>query len=608
MFEREIYWNNFSDGAGFADLLAQFCDQRKIALHRSHMNWAEHCSECVMPDCFTSCAFYTPRADMKCNRFEGGIRVLQDNSAATIFEVIFKNWGKLEAVGATKLLAAGRGSLYENMDRMVAPMLSYLPVSFGSKRVLNQKIYGLKNRLSSKIGLQHVYSSDALFLEIANPDVEDISVNLTLRNTQKAQSFFQKQLVITPGYNAIKIDTEQICKMMNLDAPYLCSIDPIGQSEPVRLIFGVMDFVKFSSDDILAGAEERAPTVNVDRLKKAKCVIWDLDNTLWKGVLIEDGIENLQVDQNVIKLIHEFDKMGILNSVASKNNPDDALPFLKQLGLEEIFLYPQVSWGPKSQAISNIQQSLNIGMDTLIFIDDQPFEREEVSTRHPQVRTFDIADIDVWRNDPAFDIDVSGESSKRREMYRDQIVREKDFQQQDSSDYETFLKQCQIVVTLEELSEDTIRRAYELAQRTNQMNFSGTRYTIAQLQGFLASNEIEATIIRCCDRYGDYGIVGLAIYNRTSHVIDDLMFSCRIQSKFVDKAVLTDFVARIGYDLNISFKPTSKNIKPAEVFGELGFVVKSDTDGVQILNRPENSAPLENEIVELHHVSAQSNS
>ncbi|MFK5978996.1 MAG: HAD-IIIC family phosphatase [Rhizobiaceae bacterium] len=521
-------------------------------------------------------------------------------------DIVFKNWGKLEAVGASKLLTAGKGGLYEKIDRVIAPVLPHLPVSYGSKRILKQKIYGLKNRLSTKFGSEHVYSSDALFLEIGNPGSEDISINLILRNTQNAQRFFQKQLILTPGYNTIKIETEQISNMINLDAPYRCSIDPIGENEPVRLLFGVMDFVKFKSVDNASPAVGDTSWAKSHKLKKAKCVIWDLDNTLWKGVLIEDGVENLQVDQNVIKLIYEFDKMGILNSVASKNNPDDALPFLKQLGLEELFLYPQVSWGPKSQAISNIQQSLNIGMDTLIFIDDQPFEREEVSSRHPQVRTFDVADIEVWRNNPAFDIEVSSESSKRREMYQDQIVREENFEKQDSADYESFLRDCKIVVKLEHLSKNTIRRAYELAQRTNQMNFSGTRYSMSQLQGFLTNNDIEATIIRCNDRFGDYGIVGLAVLNTRSQVIDDLMFSCRIQSKFVDKAVLTDFVSRIGPDLNISFKPTAKNIKPAEVFGELGFVVKSETDGVQILYRSENSMPLNNDIVELHHVSARS--
>jgi len=166
LFEREIYGNNSSNGEGVEELLEEFCDQRKVAQYRSHMNWAEHCSECVMPDCFTSCAFYTPRADMKCNRFEGGIRVLQDNSSATILDVVFKNWGKLEAVGASKLMTAGKGALYENIDRAIAPILPHLPVSYGSKRILRQKIYGLKNRLSRKIGVEHVYSSDALFLEI----------------------------------------------------------------------------------------------------------------------------------------------------------------------------------------------------------------------------------------------------------------------------------------------------------------------------------------------------------------------------------------------------------------------------------------------------------
>ena len=122
-------------------------------------------------------------------------------------------------------------------------------------------------------------------------------------------------------------------------------------------------------------------------------------------------------------------------------------------------------------------------LETILFIDDQPFERAEVQTRHPAVRTYDPSNFSEFRANPAFNIPVTEESHRRREMYQEQIVRNDVLAQSEESDFEAFLKNCNLEVTLEPLSDRSLNRAFELAQRTNQMNFSGRQHKLKETDG-----------------------------------------------------------------------------------------------------------------------------
>lgn len=112
--------------------------------------------------------------------------------------------------------------------------------------------------------------------------------------------------------------------------------------------------------------------------QKIKCVVWDLDNTLWDGILTEG--DDVQLRDGIIDIIKTLDERGILQSVASKNNFEDAYKKLEELGVAEYFLYPQINWNPKSEAVKKIAENINLGIDSFAFIDDSEFEREEVLT------------------------------------------------------------------------------------------------------------------------------------------------------------------------------------------------------------------------------------
>src|SRR5215467_694494 len=142
--------------------------------------------------------------------------------------------------------------------------------------------------------------------------------------------------------------------------------------------------VRRCNKSILPGtpARKRCPMDQQPVKQKAiKCVVWDLDQTLWEGVLLED--DRISLRSNVPDIIKTLDSRGIVQSIASKNDPEKALETLHELGLAEYFLHPQINWNAKSSSIKDIARLINIGVDTIAFIDDQPFERAEVNYTLP---------------------------------------------------------------------------------------------------------------------------------------------------------------------------------------------------------------------------------
>ena len=265
-----------------------------------------------------------------------------------------------------------------------------------------------------------------------------------------------------------------------------------------------------------------------------------------------------------------------------------------------MFVFVQIGWGPKSQSVRAIQQAMNVGMDTIVFVDYQPFERAEVTRACPEVEAFDIDAIAGLLDHPRFDVPVTADSALRRKRYQDQAAR--NVVQEESDDYLGFLKSCEISVDLAKLSQDMVPRAHELAQRTNQMNFSGNRYTIREIEALNGSDDAECWTIAAADRFGSYGIVGLAVIERGQNQITDLMMSCRIQKKMVDHAVLCEFLRRYHrpeQPLTIKYRPTERNRNAASLFTELGFEEEPLDEEMTLLSFPTSSPLPTNDIVTL---------
>ncbi|MEO5330689.1 MAG: HAD-IIIC family phosphatase [Magnetococcus sp. YQC-5] len=296
--------------------------------------------------------------------------------------------------------------------------------------------------------------------------------------------------------------------------------------------------------------------------KKIKCVVWDLDNTLWDGILAEN--DQICLKENVIHVIKTLDERGILQSIASRNTHDQAMEQLRVFGLEAYFLYPQINWNSKASSLEQIAQSLNIGIDTLAFVDDQPFERDEVRFVLPDVLCIDAAHVDQILAMPVMHPRfITSDARQRREMYQNDMVRdqvEKSF----VGPKDAFLASLEMVLTIGPALEEDLQRAEELTVRTNQLNATGYTYSYEELDGFRRSNRHLLWIASLDDKYGTYGTIGLVLIETQATVwtIKLLLMSCRVMSRGVGSILISHIrheAKKKGVRLLAEFVSTDRN-------------------------------------------------
>jgi FkbH-like protein len=277
--------------------------------------------------------------------------------------------------------------------------------------------------------------------------------------------------------------------------------------------------------------------------KVIKCVVWDLDNTLWHGVLLEH--EKVSLRENIVNLIQTLDSRGILQSIASKNESATAIAKLEEFGLKEYFLYPQINWNSKASSIKEIATSLNIGLDAIAFIDDQLFELEEVKFTLPEILCINAEEIgkilDMPVMNPRF---VTEDSRIRRLMYISDIERqnaEKEF----VGTADEFLATLNMNFTISSAKEEDLQRAEELTLRTNQLNTTGYTYSYDELNHFRQSENHKLLIASLEDKYGSYGKIGLALIECQADIwtIKLLLMSCRVMSRGVGTIMMNHIMS-----------------------------------------------------------------
>jgi FkbH-like protein len=297
--------------------------------------------------------------------------------------------------------------------------------------------------------------------------------------------------------------------------------------------------------------------------KPVKCVVWDLDHTVWDGILLEDG--DVPLRPGVLDIIRALDERGILQSVASRNDADAATARLRALGIEEYFLYPQINWNAKGQNVAQIAKSLNIALDTFLFVDDQPFEREEVQHACPDVRVVDAAALEGFLERPELNPEfITDDSRNRRRLYMADIQRNQ-AEAEFAGPSEDFLRALEMRFTLGPCDEADLQRAEELTQRTNQLNTTGYTYDYAELNAFRGSPDHVLMVAGLEDRFGTYGKIGLALIEKTSRevwTLKLLLMSCRVMSRGVGTIMMShvmQLTKEAGAILRAEFKPNGRN-------------------------------------------------
>lgn len=523
--------------------------------------WEEHCLECAAPTCFESCVHYQARSDGRCKRFENGLYTFEDDRASCGqgVHVKFRKWGNMMTVLFPAMLPEEEyirlWKNNESIGRLLCNVVSSeLPRSV-RWQIIRISEYIRRRRLRKLNGLDN--TADAFVFHAYSYNEENYRLLIEIYGDHT--SVYKTAISVSNGENmAVLRNLSPECSKAN----NLVKIYPENNVE-AELDILWCDFVKGET------------TVSEQPATQVKCVVWDLDNTLWNGTLIEtENPETLELKPGSRELIEKLDERGILQSVASKNDYETAYPILKKLGIAKYFLYPQIHWNPKSGSLKTIAESLNIGIDTFAFIDDTAFEREEVRSTYPQVRVYDVTEIRNLLTRPEFDVPVTAESRNRRAMYLAEEKRSY-LMNENQNDIVEFLKKCNLRIHLfEPKTEEEKLRCYELIVRTNQLNMTGRKYTEEEFADVLNRPEHKNFVFSCADDFGEYGIVGFGQYHTEGKtlVFTEFAMSCRVAGKYVESALFAELLRREGcMDGWFDVVKTKKNILLRNTLEDIGF-------------------------------------
>ena len=342
-----------------------------------------------------------------------------------------------------------------------------------------------------------------------------------------------------------------------------------------------LSYIPILANDLLGYIK---PTLGLNK----KCIVLDLDNTLWGGIVGEDGFNKIKLGpqppgntyvefQKYLLSLHE---RGIILAVNSKNNLDDAIEVINNhpnmILRVNHFGCLKINWNDKVTNLKEIAQELNIGLDSIVFIDDDPVNRDFVRETLPEVLTIELP------KDPSLYVStltelndfhvikITEEDKQRGKMYTQQRMRVES--EKNSTSFEEYLKQLNIKIHIKKADEFTIPRISQLTLKTNQFNLTTKRYQEEDIKTFSQDKKKIVGCARIEDKFGDNGITSVFIVkkdNEEEWIIDTFLLSCRVIGRGVEEGIL-DYIINEARKNNVkriigNFIPTKKN-KPSESF------------------------------------------
>ena len=339
-----------------------------------------------------------------------------------------------------------------------------------------------------------------------------------------------------------------------------------------------------------------------------KCLVLDLDNTLWGGVVGEDGPAGVKIGpgdpegEAFLDLHHRLKALqaqGVLLALCSKNNPGDVHELFDSrpeipLKLDD-FAAVEISWEPKHEGLKKIAAALNLGTGSLVFMDDNPAETSLIHQMLPEVRTVllppDPAEY-VAALDRLTDFErtvVLEDDARKTAQYRENRERE-ELRTAAAGDLGAYLSSLRTELAITRAKRDDLPRIHQLFSKTNQFNLTTQRYTPAEIERFIGSPICELWVARARDRFGDLGAIGLLLLKRDGRIVyvDSFLMSCRVMGRGLETALMNHLKHRLmdepGHlELRGRYIPTAKN-KPVETFYE--------DQGFRLLERRETGEKL----------------
>lgn len=337
--------------------------------------------------------------------------------------------------------------------------------------------------------------------------------------------------------------------------------------------------------------------------RSSKCLVLDLDNTLWGGVIGDDGLEGIVLGQGSAEgeafaafqaYARDLAKRGVILAVCSKNDEANALsPFERHpemlLKRTDIACFV-ANWRDKAQNIRAIAKTLNIGLDSLVFVDDNPFERNLVRSELPMVAVPEVSDEPALFASFVADagyfegLAITEEDRERTQLYQANVARE--MLQADSADLPTYLRNLQMKLLWRSFDKIGLQRTVQLINKTNQFNLMTQRYTEEDVLAIMEDPKAFGLQLRLLDRYGDNGVIAIIIgrmLNDDDLFIDTWLMSCRVLGRQVEEATLRLIIGEAGR-LNVKriigeYRPTAKNGMVRDHYAKLGFSVLKEPEG-----------------------------
>ena len=332
--------------------------------------------------------------------------------------------------------------------------------------------------------------------------------------------------------------------------------------------------------------------IHVFQGKFKKCIILDLDNTLWGGIIGDDGLESIQIGTLGIgkaftrfqKWLKELKNRGIILAVCSKNEDSIAKsPFLNHpemvLKLEDIAVFV-ANWNSKADNINQIQQILNIGFDSMVFIDDNPAEREIVRTHLPLVCVPELPEdpsnyLPFLISENLFEtVSYSGNDLERTKQYQEEAKRVE--LSKSITNMDDYLVSLDMTAKIGSFKDIDIERIAQLTQRSNQFNLRTIRYTNIEIESIMANPNFLTVSVEVGDKFGNYGLIGVVIIEMigTNAKIDTWIMSCRVLKRTVEHTVMNYVVESLLIlnieTLNGKYIPTDKNKLVLNLLRDLG--------------------------------------
>jgi len=446
--------------------------------------------------------------------------------------------------------------------------------------LVNQLYLSITSQLNSKIIFYN-------YTEI------DDSVFGSFANKIESSFLFQlRKLNMDLMYFAAKHNNFLICDISSVQ-------NLIGKNAFFQTSVYINTEMVLSIDSLPLIAAKTLDIINVLNGKIKKCVVLDLDNTTWGGIIGDDGIENIQIGSlGIGKAFTEFQywikklkERGIIIAVCSKNTESVAKePFEKHpdmvLRLDDIAIFT-ANWGNKVDNIRSIKELLNIGFDSMVFLDDNPFERNIVRENIPEILVPELPEDPAEYLEFLYSLNifettaVSSEDKERTKLY--QIEAQRNVIQKQFANEDDFLKSLEMKSIVEPFNKFNIPRVSQLSQRSNQFNLRTIRYSESEIEKISTSNLYRTFSFSLEDKFGDNGLICVIILkciSPTELFIDTWFMSCRVLKRGMEGFVLNtivDFGLKNGIKQIIGeYLPSPKNDMVKDHYQNLGFIKDSN--------------------------------